>query len=161
VLRSAELDFGTAPEQVLLTVKLRGRAEASDKSRGCTLSSRTRGDTTESHGPLQRLLDGIRTPFSAGENGAAIRAQRLPRYTASMNIKEMVADGRKVRFLHYKQGELWYRTETGFEFPVPIGDCGDGTFLAEDRAILFMRYIRAHVAYLEEAKRSHHDALKR
>jgi hypothetical protein len=39
-----------------LTVKLRGRAEAPDQSRGCRLSSRTRVDTTENHGPLQRLL---------------------------------------------------------------------------------------------------------
>ena len=39
-----------------LTVKLRGRAEAPDQSRGFTLSSRTRGDTTALHGPLQRLL---------------------------------------------------------------------------------------------------------
>src|SRR5215469_18829750 len=39
-----------------LTVKLRGRPEAPDWSRGCTLSFRTRGDTTDSHGPLQRLL---------------------------------------------------------------------------------------------------------
>jgi hypothetical protein len=31
---------------------------APDQSRGCILSSRTRGDTTEHHGPLQRLLDG-------------------------------------------------------------------------------------------------------
>ena len=72
-----------------------------------------------------------------------------------MSIKEMVAEGRKVRFVHYKLGELWYRTETGFEFPVPVSDCGDGMFLAEDKAILFMRYIRKHLAYLEEAKRSH------
>jgi hypothetical protein len=43
---------------VLLTVKLRGRALAPNQSRGCTLSSRTRGDTTEHHGPLQRLLGG-------------------------------------------------------------------------------------------------------
>jgi hypothetical protein len=42
-----------------LTVKLRGRAEAPDQSRGCTLSSRTRGETTASHGPLQRLLDAL------------------------------------------------------------------------------------------------------
>src|SRR6516165_1370352 len=42
----------------LLTVKLRGRPEAPDWSRGCTLSPRTRGDTTDAHGPLQRLLDG-------------------------------------------------------------------------------------------------------
>jgi len=44
-----------------LTVKLRGRAQAPDWSRGCTLSPRTRGDTTDSHGPLQRLLGGERT----------------------------------------------------------------------------------------------------
>ena len=40
-------------------MKLRGRAEAPDQSRGCTLSSSTRGDTTEHHGPLQRLLEAM------------------------------------------------------------------------------------------------------
>lgn len=77
-----------------------------------------------------------------------------------MNVKEMVAEGRKVRFLRYKLGELWYTTENGFEFPVPISDCGDGTFLAEDKAILFMRYIRKHVAYLEDARRAHDQAME-
>jgi hypothetical protein len=38
-------------------VKLKGRAQAPDWSRGCTLSSRTRGDTNDCHGTLQRLLD--------------------------------------------------------------------------------------------------------
>ena len=42
---------------------------------------------------------------------------------------------------------------------MPISDCGDGTFLAEDKAILFMRYIRKHVAFLEEAKRSHDEVM--
>ena len=70
-----------------------------------------------------------------------------------MNIKEMVMDGRKVRFLYYKLGELWYATETGFKFPVPIADCGDGAFLAEDKAILFIRYIRKHADYLAAAQR--------
>jgi len=40
-----------------LPVKLRGRAQAPDWSRGRTLYSRARGDTTAHHGPLQRLLD--------------------------------------------------------------------------------------------------------
>ena len=71
-----------------------------------------------------------------------------------MDIKAMVAEGRRIRFLYYRLGELWYVTETGFEFPVPITDCGDGKFLAEDKAILFMRYIRRHVAYLEAAQRA-------
>jgi len=76
-----------------------------------------------------------------------------------MSIKEMVAKGRKVSFSHYKLGELWYRTETGFQFPVPVSDCGDGTFLAEDKAILFMRYIRKHLAYLGDARCSHDEAM--
>src|SRR6201998_3633039 len=41
-----------------LTVKLRGRAEAPNRSRGRTLSSGARGDATHGHGPLQRLLGG-------------------------------------------------------------------------------------------------------
>lgn len=65
-----------------------------------------------------------------------------------MSIKDMVRDGKKVKFLLYKQKELWYATECGFEFPVPVEDTGDGVFLNEDKAILFMRYIRRHVDYL-------------
>jgi len=42
---------------VPLTVKLSGRAQALDWSRGRILSSSARGDTTDPHGPLQRLLD--------------------------------------------------------------------------------------------------------
>lgn len=68
------------------------------------------------------------------------------------NIKEMVRDGKQVKFLHYRQKELWYATECGFEFPVPIDDCGDGIFLAQDKAMLFMRYIRKHIAIIEESR---------
>jgi hypothetical protein len=68
------------------------------------------------------------------------------------SIKEMVAAGRKVRFTHYKSGELWYVTETGFAFPVPIADTGDASFLAEDKALLFMRYIKKHMTMLERAR---------
>ena len=68
------------------------------------------------------------------------------------NLKEMVTDNKKVHFQFYREGELWYRTETGFDFPVPINDIGGAVFLAEDKALLFMRYIRKHIAYLENAK---------
>lgn len=68
------------------------------------------------------------------------------------SIKDMVKDGKKVKFMFYRNNELWYVTECGFEFPVPTYDCGDGVFLAEDKAMLFMRYIRKHIKYLEEAK---------
>ena len=69
-----------------------------------------------------------------------------------MNLKEMVSGGKMVTFVHYRQKELWYVTECGFEFPVPIDDCGDGIFLAQDKAMLFMRYIRAHIKMIETAK---------
>lgn len=68
------------------------------------------------------------------------------------SIKEMVANGRKVRFTHYKNGELWYVTESGFAFPVPISDTGDAAFLSEDKALLFMRYIKKHMSMLEQAR---------
>ncbi len=62
------------------------------------------------------------------------------------DIKSMVKDNKKARFIHYKQGELWYETECGFKFAVPIEDIGDGVFLAEDKALIMMRYIRMQVA---------------
>jgi len=34
-------------------------------------------------------------------------------------------------------------------FPVPIDDTGDGTFLNEDKAMLFMRYIRKQLSAIE------------
>lgn len=69
-----------------------------------------------------------------------------------MNIKDMVRDNKKVKFTHYHQSDLWYVTECGFEFPVPISDCGVAKFLAEDKAMLFMRYIRKHIELLNSEK---------
>jgi len=66
-------------------------------------------------------------------------------------IKDLVKD-KKVRFSFYRQKELWYTTDDGFEFPVPITDAGDAVFLAEDKAIYFMRYIRKQLANIEEGK---------
>lgn len=68
-----------------------------------------------------------------------------------MTLKDMVHN-KKVRFNFYKEGELWYITEDGFEFPVPIADTGNGIFLAEDKAMLFMRYIRKHLEFIAKAK---------
>lgn len=69
-----------------------------------------------------------------------------------MSIKDMVKDGKKVRFSFYRKGELWYVTECGFEFPVPAHDTGDAAFNAEDKAMLFMRYIRKHIDTIEKAR---------
>jgi hypothetical protein len=67
------------------------------------------------------------------------------------SLKEMVNNNQKVRFRFYRDGQLWYATECDFQFPVPISDAGTATFLAEDRAILFMRYIRKHSEYIKRS----------
>lgn len=67
-------------------------------------------------------------------------------------IKEIVSDDQKVFFTKYFDGNLYYKSESGFEFTVPIDDIGTATFLAEDRAALFIRYIRKQLQLLEQAK---------
>ena len=55
----------------------------------------------------------------------------------------------------YTKGELWYKINVEdkiLEFPVPISDTGDGTFLSSDKATLFLRYIRKHLEHIEEGK---------
>lgn len=69
-----------------------------------------------------------------------------------MNIKDMVSNNKQVKFLRYQKKELWYVTECGFEFPVPIEDTGDGAFKNEDKAMLFMRWIRKQVDAINSAK---------
>lgn len=71
-----------------------------------------------------------------------------------MEIKDvvrMVSDNKKVRFVRYREGEFIYRTECGFEFPVPLSDLGTATLLAEDKALLFLRYIQKHVKIIMAA----------
>lgn len=69
-----------------------------------------------------------------------------------MNIKDLVQPGKTVHFVCYKQKEFWYETDCGFSFPVPLSDTEEGVFLANDKAMLFMRYIRKQLASIEEGK---------
>ncbi len=92
----------------------------------------------------EKLLIGVRIYFSL--NGWPLERGNEMSY----DLKDMVKDGRKVMFTHFKNNELWYVTETNFAFPVPIYDIGDATFLNVDKAILFLRYIRQHIKLLEK-----------
>ena len=62
----------------------------------------------------------------------------------------MVRNGKKVTFIRFRKNELIYKTECGFEFPVPVDDTGGGVFLAEDKAMMFMRYIRKQIKLAQE-----------
>lgn len=67
-------------------------------------------------------------------------------------LKEMVVNNQKVKFVHYQDKELWYETECGFQFPVPISDTGSGIFLPEDKAISFMRWIRKQIELIQKSE---------
>jgi len=70
---------------------------------------------------------------------------------SELNIKDLVK-GTVVRFVRYRAGNLYYEViDKNFEFPVPIEDCGEATFPAEEKAMLFMRYIRKHLEVLKES----------
>ena len=69
-------------------------------------------------------------------------SQHADMLVGTINIKKAVSNDRKVSFVYYRDGELWYKTEDDELFPVPISDIGNATFLATDKAMLFMRYMR-------------------
>jgi len=57
----------------------------------------------------------------------------------------------RVKFSFYRKGNLHYLCDNGFEFRVPIDDTGDAAFLHEDKAMLFMRWIRKELeSYAKE-----------
>jgi hypothetical protein len=69
-----------------------------------------------------------------------------------MNVKNIVK-GNHVQFLRYRAGVAYYVVEFAADperpsemqarmFPVPIDDVGDATLEKQDKAILFMRWIR-------------------
>ena len=72
-----------------------------------------------------------------------------------MSIVEEIKSGQKsvgnlvkdktATFQYYRQGNLIYMTEDGFEFPVPISDCGESTFFDCHTALELMRWIRKQV----------------
>lgn len=65
------------------------------------------------------------------------------------DIKEHVRG--TATFVYYRDNALWYRTgETNLLFPIPIDDIGSTTFLAAEKGLLFMRWIRKYLAETAE-----------
>ena len=69
-----------------------------------------------------------------------------------MEVDKILKDNETVRFMFFLSGKLWYRTESGFKFPVPIKSSYQSVFLNEDRANRFYPYIKAHAEKLSKAE---------
>lgn len=74
-----------------------------------------------------------------------------------MNIKDIVKD-QKAHFVFYRDRSLFYETDSGFQFPVPIDDAGSATLNREEKAILLMRYIRKHLEQTRAAKKAQNSS---
>lgn len=69
--------------------------------------------------------------------------------TEKLDIKTMVGGDKKVFFVRFQDEKLFYKTDNGFEFSVPLSDTGGACFNAEEKATLFMRWIRKGISYQE------------
>lgn len=65
-------------------------------------------------------------------------------------ITDLVGKTKMVKFSFYRAGELWYKCDSGFEFPVSTDDTGNACFLAEDKSIYFMRWVRKYLEALQK-----------
>lgn len=104
---------------------------------------------------MERFIDTVilvtSTPSEDGARTAAEKASAMARLiSGALTVKGMVSGRKKVNFVRFCTDTLWYVTEDGFEFPVPVSDVGTATMLAQDRAMLFMRYINRHLNMLKD-----------
>jgi hypothetical protein len=71
-----------------------------------------------------------------------------------------MAKGNTVEFVYCKANrageiELWYEIKVDdemFSFPVPVSELGTATFLASDKATIFMRYMKKELEALESQR---------
>jgi hypothetical protein len=61
-----------------------------------------------------------------------------------IDIKRAVSDHRMVEFVYAFDGDLWYKTDYGELFAVPLTDIKGATFYVKDKGIVFMRWMRKH-----------------
>ena len=48
----------------------------------------------------------------------------------------------QARFAFYRDGSLYYETDSRFVFSIPVSETGTATYNASEKAIVFMKWIR-------------------
>lgn len=59
-----------------------------------------------------------------------------------MTVAEVVKGSKKSTFQFYREGNFYYKTDSGVDFIVPLNDIDGATLNGEDKTIFFMRWIR-------------------
>lgn len=69
-----------------------------------------------------------------------------------VNIKDCVGKDKNVTFVKFQNNEMWYECDNGFQFPIPLYDLQEATFLAKDKSSLFLRWITRQIKVIKEAE---------
>lgn len=56
-----------------------------------------------------------------------------------MSLEEMMKEGKTDTFQQYKDGQLWFRSAAGFDYPEPAIYKGAAAFHAQEHATQMMR----------------------
>lgn len=56
-----------------------------------------------------------------------------------MSLEEMMKEGKTDTFQQYKDGQLWFRTTAGFDYPEPVTYKGAAAFHLQEYQVLTMR----------------------
>lgn len=70
----------------------------------------------------------------------------------NVNVKQHVIDHQKAVYKFYQGGSLWYETEKGLQFEVPISETGNGIFNKEEKAINLMKWINKQLDVNDSAR---------
>lgn len=62
-----------------------------------------------------------------------------------LSLKDLIAGGKVAKFKQYRKGVLYYELEGGFVFEIPVVEVGDAHLAAEEKASLFMKWIKRAV----------------
>lgn len=57
-------------------------------------------------------------------------------------LKDLIRDGKTAKFKQYRLGNLYYETQEGFVFAIPLQELGESTLLAEERCASLMKWIK-------------------
>lgn len=65
-----------------------------------------------------------------------------------MKIKDIVKNNAQTYFQFYRDGEFYYKTDSGFEYNISIDETKGASFKNQDRAFTHMRWIRKRLELL-------------
>lgn len=77
-------------------------------------------------------------------------SMQSPMNPRNVKLIDLVKGNKKVKFSFFRENEFWFEQEDGFKFPVGLDDvlAGRVTILAEDKALLYMRWMRKYIESL-------------